>query len=48
MMAFAAQVVEENKYVQENYRKDSQKSYIESFLYRIRDIRQDTSVLKTY
>ena len=43
MMAFAAQVVEENKYVQENYRKDSQKSYIESFLYRIRDIRQDTS-----
>lgn len=43
MMAFAAQVVEENKYVQENYRKDSQKSYIESFLYRVRDIRQDTS-----
>ena len=43
MMAFAAQVVEENKYVQENYRKDSQKSYIESFLYRVRDIRRDTS-----
>ena len=31
MMAFSSQVIEENKYVQENYREDSQKSYIESF-----------------
>lgn len=42
MMAFSSQVIEENKYVQENYRKDSQKSYIESFLYRVKDIPQDT------
>ena len=38
MMKFTSQVMEENKYVQENYRKDSQKSYIESFLYRVKDI----------
>ena len=43
MMAFSSQVIEENKYVQENYREDSQKSYIESFLYRVKDIPQDTS-----
>ena len=43
MMAFSSQVIEENKYVQENYREDSQKSYIEPFLYRVKDIPQDTS-----
>jgi uncharacterized protein (UPF0305 family) len=43
MMDFASQVIEENKFVQENFRKDSQKSYIESFLHRIRDISKDTA-----
>lgn len=43
MMAFSSQVIEENKYVQENYREDSQKSYIESFLYRVRDIPKDVA-----
>lgn len=43
MMTFSSQVIEENKYVQENYRKDSQKSYIESFLYRVNDIAKDTN-----
>ncbi|WP_407409590.1 DUF2115 family protein [Methanobrevibacter sp.] len=43
MMAFSSQVMEENKYVQENYREDSQKSYIESFLYRVKDIPKDTN-----
>ena len=43
MMTFSSQVIEENKYVQENYRQDSQKSYIESFLYRVKDIPKDTS-----
>ena len=43
MMTFSAQVMEENKYVQENYRKDSQKSYIESFLLRVKDIPNDTA-----
>ena len=41
MMEFTSQVMEENKYVQENYREDSQKSYIESFLLRVRDITND-------
>ena len=37
MMEFTSQVIEENKYVQESYREDSQKSYIESFLFRIKE-----------
>jgi uncharacterized protein (UPF0305 family) len=36
-------VIEENKFVQENFREDSQKSYIESFLYRVNDISKDNS-----
>lgn len=36
MMEFSSQVIEENKYVQESYREDSQKSYVESFLFRVR------------
>ena len=43
MMAFTSQVIEENKFVQENFREDSQKSYIESFLYRVNDISKDNS-----
>ena len=42
-MEFTSQVIEENKYVQENYREDSQKSYIESFLLRVKDIPKDTN-----
>ena len=41
MMRFTSQVMEENRYVQESYREDSQKSYIESFLMRVRDITKD-------
>ena len=43
MMNFASQVIEENKYVPESYREDSQKSYIESFLFRVNAISGDTS-----
>jgi len=43
MMDFTSRVIEENKFVQENFRQDSQKSYIESFLYRIKDIQKDTA-----
>ncbi|WP_298502999.1 DUF2115 family protein [uncultured Methanobrevibacter sp.] len=43
MMEFTSQVIEENKYVQESYRQDSQKSYIESFLFRIKDILNDNN-----
>lgn len=42
-MEFTSQVIEENKYVQESYRADSQKSYIESFLFRIKDILNDNN-----
>ena len=41
MMEFTSQVIKENQYVQENYREDSQKSYIESFLFRVKDLLND-------
>ena len=41
MMEFTSQVIKENRYVQESYREDSQKSYIESFLLRVREISKD-------
>ena len=43
MMDFTSQVIEENKYVQASYRNDSQKSYIESFLMRIKSILNDNN-----
>ena len=43
MMRFTSQVMEENRYVQESYREDSQKSYIEPFLMRVRDISNDNN-----
>ena len=46
MMRFTSQVMEENRYVQEGYREDSQKSYIESFLMRVRDITKDDNDYK--
>ena len=46
MMRFTSQVMEENRYVQESYREDSQKSYIESFLMRVRDITKDDNDYK--
>ena len=46
MMEFSSQIIEENKYVQESYREDSEKSYIESFLLRIRDIIKDDNDYK--
>ncbi len=46
MMRFTSQVMEENRYVQKGYREDSQKSYIESFLMRVRDITKDDNDYK--
>lgn len=40
-MEFSSQVIKENRYVQESYREDSQKSYIESFLLRVKEISKD-------
>ena len=44
MMDFTSQVIEENKHVQASYRNDSQKSYIESFLMRIKNISNDNGI----
>lgn len=41
MMEFTSHVIKENQYVQESYREEGQKSYIESFLLRIKDIMND-------
>lgn len=43
MMSASAQIIEENKYVQEGYRKDSEKSYVEIFILRINDIMTDSN-----
>ncbi len=43
IMDFSSHVIEENKYVHESYREDSEKSYIESFLLRVNAISKDAS-----
>ena len=43
MMAVSAEIIEENKYVQENYREESQKSYVKSFLLRSKEILADAN-----
>ena len=41
MMSISAEIIEENKYVQESYREQSEKSYVESFILRINQINGD-------
>ena len=41
MMTISAEIIEENKYVQANYRQDSQKSYVETFILRVKEILAD-------
>lgn len=41
MMAISAEIIEENKYVQASYREDSQKSYVETFILRVKEILAD-------
>ena len=43
MMEFTSQVIKENRYVQETYKEEGQKSYIESFLLRIKDLLNDNN-----
>ena len=43
MMTVSAEIIEENKYVQANYREDSQKSYVETFILRVREILADNN-----
>lgn len=41
MMDISAAIIEENKYVQENYKEESQKSYVKAFICRINEISAD-------
>lgn len=41
MMSISAEIIEENKYVQESYREESEKSYVESFILRVNEINGD-------
>ena len=43
MMAVSGEIMEENKYVQENYREESQKSYVKAFLCRVNEIVRDAN-----
>ena len=43
MMAVSAEITEENTYVQASYREDSQKSYVETFILRVREILADNN-----
>lgn len=43
MMAVSAEIIEENKYVQASYREDSQKSYVETFILRVKEILADNN-----
>jgi len=43
MMAVSAVIIEENKYVQASYREDSQKSYVETFILRVKEILADNN-----
>lgn len=43
MMTVSAEIIEENKYVQANYREDSQKSYVETFILRVKEILADNN-----
>ena len=46
MMAVSAEIIEENKYVQASYRQDSQKSYVETFILRVKEILEDNNDYK--
>ena len=43
MMAVRGEIMEENKYVQENYREESQKSYVKAFLCRVNEMVRDAN-----
>lgn len=43
MMAISAEIIEENRYVQGSYREDSQKSYVETFILRAKEILEDNN-----
>lgn len=41
MMAISSEIIKENQYVQENYKDESQKSYVKAFILRVNEILSD-------
>ena len=41
MMAISSEIIKENQYVQENYKDESQKSYVKAFILRVNEIVSD-------
>jgi uncharacterized protein (UPF0305 family) len=48
MMIISAEIIENNKYVQESYQEKSKKIYIYFFLNRVKEIRSNDTVYKDY
>ena len=48
MMIISAEIIENNKYVQESYQEKSKKIYIDFFLNRVKEIRSNDTVYKDY
>ena len=48
LMIISAEIIENNKYVQESYQEKSKKIYIDFFLNRVKEIRSNDTVYKDY
>ena len=48
MMIISAEIIENNKYVQESYQEKSKKIYMDFFLNRVKEIRSNDTVYKDY
>ena len=48
MMIISAEIIENNKYVQESYQEKSKKIYIDFFLNRVKEIRSNDAVYDDY
>ena len=48
MMIISAEIIENNKYVQESYQEKSKKIYIDFFLNRVKEIRSNDTVYNDY
>ena len=48
MMIISAEIIENNKYVQESYQEKSKKIYVDSFINRVNEIRSNNAVYDDY
>ena len=48
LMIISAEIIENNKYVQESYQEKSKKIYIDFFLNRVKEIRSNDTVYNDY